>query len=139
MAFHAYVFFSNSQCAEAFQYYQQVFGGELRIMRMSDAPQEARMPGVDPDSVMHASLTVADALLMGSDDPTGDGGPKLGFSVSYSAPDADTARRVFEALADGGEVTMPLEETFWSPVFGGCNDRFGTPWMVDVDTAAPSA
>ncbi len=139
MAFNTYLFFSGGQCAEAFERYHEVFGGDLSIMRMSEVPQEARMPGTEPDSVMHASLRHGDAFLMGSDDPTGDGGPKLGFSVSWSAPDADTARRVFEALAEGGDVTMPLEPVFWSAAFGTCTDRFGTPWMIDVVGEPPSA
>jgi len=139
MAFNAYVFFSGGTCAEAFEHYRDVFGGELSVMRMSEVPQEARMPGAEPDFVMHASLRVGDGLLMGSDDPTGDGGPKQGFSVSYSAPDADTARRVFDALAQDGEVTMALEPTFWSAAFGMCTDRFGVPWMVDVESSGASA
>lgn len=127
------------QCAAAFDRYREVFGGELSVMRMSEAPQEDRMPGADPDSVMHASLTVGDGLLMGSDDPTGDGGPKLGFSVSWSAQDVDGAKRVFDALSKGGEVTMPLEPAFWSAAFGTVTDRFGTPWMIDVAGEPPSA
>lgn len=132
MNFNVYLFFSNGTCAEAFDRYAEVFGGEVTMMRMGDVPEEQRMPGAPDDAVMHASLRVGDALLMGSDDPTGDGGPKLGFNVAYTAPDAATARQVFEALSDGGEVTMPMEETFWSAVFGMVTDRFGVPWMVDV-------
>lgn len=90
------------------------------------------MPGAADDVVMHASLKVGDGLLMGSDDPSGDGGPKVGLTVSYSAPDADDARRVFAALADGGEVTMPVQDTFWATAFGMCTDRFGVSWMVDT-------
>lgn len=133
MAFNAYVLFSDGKCAEAFERYKEVFGGEVTIMRMGDVPPDQRMPGADDDTVMHASLTVGDALLMGSDDPTGDGGPKVGFSVAYTAPDAATANEVFNALADGGEVTMPMSETFWSKAFGMVNDRFGVPWMIDVE------
>jgi len=136
MTFHAYLFFSGGDCAKAFERYGEVFGGEPTIMRMADVPPDQRMPGADDDFVMHASLQVGDGLLMGSDDPTGDGGAKTGFSVSYSAPDAATARQVFDALADGGEVTMPLEEVFWSQAFGTVTDRFGVPWMVDAGAPA---
>jgi len=139
MAFNAYLYFSNGTCAQAFEHYRDVFGGELNVMRMSEVPQDQRMPGAAPDFVMHASLQVGDGLLMGSDDPTGDGGPKLGFSVSYTATDPETAHRVFGALADGGEVMMPVEATFWSPAFGMCTDRFGVPWMVDSLGDPPSA
>lgn len=132
MSINAYIFFSNGQCAEAFEWYQGIFGGEVSIMLMKDAPEDQRMPGAPDDSVMHAALTFGDALLMGSDDPTGDGGPKTGISLSYTAPDAETARRVFDSLSEGGEVQMPLDKTFWTDAFGACVDRYGVPWMVDT-------
>ena len=55
------------------------------------------------------------------------------MSVTCSVADADEAQRVFGALADGGEVRMPLDKTFFSPSFGLCTDRFGTPWMIVAD------
>lgn len=135
MSFHCYLFFSGGQCREAFDFYQGVFGGELRVMTHADMPADAEpMPGAEPHHVMHAALVVGDGLLMGSDDPTGDGGPRLGLSVSYSAPDEATGKKVFDALAEGGEVSMPFAPAFWSPGFGACNDRYGVPWMVDVST-----
>ncbi len=132
MAFRPYLFFSNGTCREAFERYQQVLGGELAIMTNGDAPPGEGMPGADASSVMHASLSVGDASLMGCDDPTGDGGAKAGIAVSYSANDASEGARVFQALAEGGEVQMPFEAVFWSKGFGACLDRFGTPWMVDA-------
>ena len=130
MSVHPYLFFSGD-CAEAFTRYQEVFGGDLQIMTHADLPEGAEpMPGAEPHHVMHASLTIGDGLLMGSDDPTGDGGPKVGVAVTYTAPDEQVAKQTFEALADGGNVTMPFAPTFWSRGFGACNDRFGVPWMV---------
>ncbi len=71
---------------------------------------------------------------MASDDPTTtDPGPKQGIMVSYNTPDADDAKRVFAALADGGTVSQDLMQTFFSPAFGMCTDRFGIPWMVSAD------
>jgi PhnB protein len=136
MAFHPYLFFSGN-CREAFTRYNEVFGGELYVMTMGEAPGETP-PGADPNMVIHAALTIGDALLMASDDPTGDGGPKVGISVSYNSPDPDEVRRVFDALAEGGEVSQPLIETFFSPAFGMCTDRFGIPWMFSADKAQPS-
>jgi PhnB protein len=102
-------------------------------MTNADVPEGVeQMPGAKPDHVMHASLTVGDAVLMGSDDPTGSGGPKVGSAVAYTAPDEADAKRVFDALADGGETTAPFGATFWSKGFGMCTDRFGVPWMVDT-------
>ncbi len=59
--------------------------------------------------------------------------------MNYTVGDVAEARRVFEALADGGEVRMPLAETFWSPMFGMCVDRFGTPWMVNAEAPADAS
>jgi PhnB protein len=136
MSVNPYLFFSGD-CAAAFQRYQQVLGGELQIMTHAELPEGAEpMPGAEPHHVMHASLSLGDGLLMGSDDPTGDGGPKVGIAVAYTASDVQQAKQVFEQLSEGGEMSMPFAPTFWSPGFGACTDRFGVQWMVD--TAAPS-
>lgn len=136
MSITPYLFFSGD-CAEAFARYKEVFGGELEVMTHADLPPDAEpMPGAEPHHVMHASLTFDGATIYGSDDPTGDGGPKTGLAVAFSAPDVETAKRVFQELADGGEVTMPFAEVFWSAGFGGCNDRFGVPWLVDTEAPA---
>jgi PhnB protein len=133
MSFHPYLFFSDGRCAEAFRRYHDIFGGDLEVMTNADLPEgEEPMPGGEPHHVMHASIALGGGYLMGSDDPTGDGGPKVGVAVTYTAPDAGEAKRVFEALADGGEVQMPFEPTFFSPGFGACLDRFGVSWMVDT-------
>jgi PhnB protein len=133
--FHPYLFFGGN-CRQAFTRYHDIFGGELQVMAYADAPPGEAPPGVAADLVMHTSLTVGDDLLMGSDDPTPGFGPVQGMAVHWSAPDAAEAKRVFEALADGGEVQMPMAETFWSPAFGACTDRFGTPWMVSAEPAS---
>jgi PhnB protein len=138
MAFHAYLFFGGN-CREAFTRYQQVFGGDLQVITMKDAPTDEQMPDVNPDLVLHAALTVGDSLLMGSDDPMADDfGPVQGMMVTSSVVDAAEANRVFDALAEGGETTQPIIETFFSPAFGMCVDRFGTPWMVVADAPAES-
>lgn len=134
MSFSPYLFFSGN-CAEAFEHYHSVFGGDLNMMRFADVPSEDgddAMAGMPPDGVMHASIALGGGFLMGSDDPTGDGGPKAGSAVAFTAADAAEAERVFNALAEGGETTMPFSPTFWSKGFGMCTDRFGVPWMVDT-------
>lgn len=134
MSFHAYLFFSDGQCREALTHYQSIFGGELDVMTHAELPDGAEpMPGAKPEHIMHAALKVGDGLLMASDDPTGDGGPRLGVAISYSAPDEASGRKALDALADGGELQMPFEPVFWSPGFGACVDRFGVSWMVDVE------
>ena len=138
MSFTPYLFFTGD-CAEAFDRYHAIFGGELQVMTHADLPEGAEpMPGAEPHHVMHAALTLGGAMLYGSDDPTGDGGPKRGVGVTYTAPEAGEAKRVFDALSEGGEVDMPFESTFWSAGFGSCTDRFGVPWMVDTATEQPA-
>jgi PhnB protein len=134
MAFHSYLFFSGD-CRPAMTRYQEIFGGELFMMRMGDAP-EGGEPGADPELIIHAALQAGDTMLMASDDPTGSGAPRTGIMVTYTAPDAADANRAFDALAEGGQVNQPLIETFFSPAFGMCVDRWGTPWMVVADQPA---
>ena len=133
MSFHAYLFFGGN-CRDAFTRYAEVFGGDLVLLTMGDTPEAQDVPAEQADLIIHAALTNGDALLMGSDDPMSDDfGPVQGMMVSYGAKDADDANRVFDALSDGGQVNQELIETFFSPAFGMCVDRFGTPWMVVAD------
>lgn len=132
MSFNPYVMY-NGNCAEAFERYHEIFGGELNVMRNSDLPPGQGMEGAAPEGVMHASIALGGGFLMGSDDPTSDGGPKVGVLVAYTAPDVDQGAKVFAALAEGGTVDMPFEPQFWSKGFGACTDRFGVPWFVDTE------
>lgn len=135
MAFHPYLYFGGN-CREAFTRYQEIFGGELFVMTMKDVPDQPTPPGQE-DMVMHAALTLGDDLLMASDDPTTDSfGPVQGMQVNYAVAEVDEAKRVFEALVEGGNVTLPIAPTFFSPMFGMCVDRFGTPWMVSAEQPA---
>ena len=137
MRFDPYLFFGGN-CREAFTRYHEIFGGELNIMTMADAPSDEPVPADQADIVIHASLMFDDALLMGSDDmpPSDSFGPVQGMMASWSTADADEARSVFAQLAEGGTVTQEPIETFFSPVFAMCTDRFGTPWMVTADQPA---
>ncbi len=141
MAFYPYLFFGGN-CREAFTRYHEIFGGELVILAMSDLP-----PGEDPPPagkehlVMHAALMLGDEMIMGSDDimSTDSFGPVQGMQVNYSPKDAGEAKRVFDALADGGETPQPLIETFFSPAFGMVTDKFGTPWMISAEQEEQAA
>jgi PhnB protein len=129
MAFRPYLFFGGT-CREAFTRYQKIFGGELTLMAMKDVPGE-EPPADQADVIIHAAISIGDDLLMASDDPTSDEvGPVQGMMVSYDAEDVNDANRVFDALAEGGTVTQPVQPTFFSDAFGMCVDRFGIPWMV---------
>ncbi|MEU4366143.1 VOC family protein [Micromonospora chersina] len=116
---------------EAMEHYQRVFGGDLRMNTFGEFgnpdPQVA-------DLIMHAQLETDQGFtLMASDTPPGmEFTPGTTMAVSLSGDDADDLRRWWEQLADGGNVTMPLEKQMWGDEFGMCVDRFGTSWMVNI-------
>ena len=132
MSLSPYLFFVGT-CREAMTAYQDVLGGQLDLVTAADMPDAP--PDVPADVIMHAALTLpSGGILMASDDPSAtEDGPKVGISVSYTAADPDEAARIFKGLADGGETTMPMSATSWSPAFGMCTDRFGIPWMVSTN------
>lgn len=134
MAFHPYLAFAGN-CRQAFTRYQEIFGGDLQLLTMAEMPAGAgEVPaGPGADLIMHAALASPVGLLLGADDPSGGfDGHVRGMCANVAFDDAGEAGAAFEALADGGEVRMPFGETFFSPGFGMCTDRFGTPWMVTV-------
>lgn len=137
MQLSPYLFFTRTARA-AMTRYHQILGGELEIMTASDMPDGGQAPAdVDDDFVIHAALRLPDGTwLMASDDPDGDGSGVKGAAVNLTLADQSEARRIFEALAEGGRIDMPLGETFWSPLFGACADRFGVAWMVNVAPAS---
>ena len=131
--FHSYLFYGGD-CRQAFTRYQEIFGGELNLVTSADMPADEQMPGAAPDAIMHAALMIDGALLMGSDDPTGNSvRPVQGVQVNVSVSGVDEAKRVFDALAEGGQVNAPLEPTSFAAAFGMCVDRFGIPWMLTTD------
>jgi PhnB protein len=138
-AFYPYLFFGGN-CRAAFTRYAEIFGGEAFLMPMSDAPDQEGIPADKRDYIIHAALKFDNgALLMGSDDPMSDSfGPVQGMQVNYSSDDVDDARRVFDALAQGGTPTQPLIETFFAPAFGMVTDEFGTPWMIVAEAPEQS-
>ena len=123
----------NGRCAEAIEFYRGVLGAEVdMLMHFKDAPAGNQCPGSDGDKIMHASFHVGETVVMASDCES-TGKPEFkGFSLSYAVSTEADAERVFNALAAGGQVHMPLEKTFWSPRFGVVADKFGVSWMVNV-------
>lgn len=133
MQVQPYLFFEG-RCDEAIAFYREALGAEVTmLMRFRDSP-DPPPPGALPagfeDKVMHANLRFGETEVMVSDGPCTGGPGFRGFSLTASLPDVAGAKRVFAALADGGQVQMPLEKTFWSPCFGMLTDRFGVSWMV---------
>jgi PhnB protein len=131
MQLDSYLFF-DGRCAEAMRFYEGTLGGKLEAMlTYGESPDPQHCPTDAKDLVMHARLTFGDRALMASDTPPGMGfKPMAGCALSLGYESADEARRVFDALAKGGSVTMPMQKTFWTETFGMLTDRFGTAWMV---------
>jgi len=135
MPIEPYLFF-NGCCEEAIEFYKKALGAEvLMMMRVKDSP-EPHPPGMLPpgseNKIMHVSLRVGDTTVMASDGRCTGQTNFQGFSLSLTAADEADAKRKFAALAEGGQVHMPLGKTFWSPCFGMVADRFGVGWMVTV-------
>ena len=127
----------NGNCEEAFNHYKSIFGGEFSYVgRFSEMPPDPNFPMPDDvkNKIMHISLPVSkETILMGSDSG-GDWAPQIivgnNISVSINAGSKEEADRIFNALADGGQVTMPLADAFWGDYFGMCVDKFGINWMM---------
>jgi PhnB protein len=131
----------DGRCEEAIEFYKRALGAEVEmLMRFKDAPQDQQCtisPGTE-NKVMHACLRIGDTSVMASDGRNR-GAPNFqGFNLAIQVADAAEANKVFAALSDGGNVTMPLAKTFFSPHFGMVDDRFGVHWMVVVATEEAS-
>jgi len=127
----------NGQCETAFKFYEKCLGGKIEAMiTHAGTPAEAHVPAEWRNKIMHARLNVSGGILMGSDAPPDHSKTPQGFSVSLQFKDAKEAERVFHALAEGGKVSMPLQQTFWAVRFGMLADRFGIPWMINCEQAA---
>ena len=130
MQLQPYLFF-DGRTEEAIEFYKKTLGAKVEmLMHFKDSPEP--MPGAKPpaDKVMHSCFAIGDTKVMASDGNC-TGKPSFqGFSLSLNARDESDAKRLFSALADGGQVQMPLGKTFFSPSFGMVADRFGVSWMV---------
>ena len=129
----------DGRCEEALDYYRKALGAEVKmLLRYADGPQASSqecaqmLPPGSEKKVMHSEFSIGDTTLMGSDGMCS-GKPKFeGFSISLTAPNDAEAKRLFDALADGGEVRMPLGPAFFATSFGMVADRFGLGWMIAV-------
>lgn len=135
MQIQPYLFF-DGRCEEAIDFYRSALGAEMTmLMRFKESPEPNNQCMVPPDAgdkVMHASLRIGDTTVSASDGRC-TGQPRFqGFSLTLTAADETEADRLFNSLADGGQVQMPLDKTFFSPRFGMVADRFGVSWMVMV-------
>ncbi len=126
----------DGQCEAAIEFYKRALGAEVNfLMRFKDSP-EPPPPGCQPagteNKVMHTQFTVGSTVVMASDGRCGGKPSFQGFHLSLTVPTEADADRAFNALADGGQIQMPLAKTFFSKKFGMVADRFGLGWMVLV-------
>lgn len=132
MQIQPYLFFEG-RCEEALTFYRGALGAEVTmLMRFKDSPDPGMVAPGAGDKVMHASVRIGDTTVMASDGRCQGSQDFHGFSLSLTVPNEVEAERVFGALAEGGQVQMPLTKTFFSPRFGMVADRFGVSWMVLV-------
>ena len=131
MELKPYVFFYG-RCEEALNFYKNALGGDYEIMRIKDSPMANQSPDKG-NSVMHASFNAPGVSFFASDgqDAKSINADEGNISLALATKDNE-GERVFNALADGGKVTMPIEDAFWGGKFGIVQDRFGVEWMITI-------
>ena len=130
MQVEAYLFFEG-RCEEALDFYRQALDAEVTtLLRYKESPDPNMAPAGAEDKVMHAVVRFGNTTIMASDGMCSGNLAFQGFSLSLTLTNKDKAERLFKALSDGGQVQMPLAETFFSPLFGMVADRFGVSWMI---------
>jgi PhnB protein len=132
MQLEPYLYF-DGRCEEAIEFYKTALGAQVdTLTRFKEGPDRSMVPAGSDDKVMHAAFRIGNTTVMASDGRC-QGNPSFqGFALSLTVPDVGEADRLFAALADGGQVRMPLAGTFFSPRFGMVADRFGVGWMIAV-------
>ena len=124
----------NGNCREAMNFYQECLGGELFIQTVGESPMSKMMPPEMKDSILHATLTNGNVIIMGSDMVDNNGlirGNAMSMMLNCSSE--TEIRATYDKLALGGEATHPLEDTFWNALFGDLTDKFGNRWLLNFD------
>ena len=134
MIFNPYLNFDGN-AEEAFKFYQSVFGGEIFLQRMSEAPGTENLPDDEKKRVMHVSIPVGNGQFLMASDCVPSMGHKLTVGnnnyISVTPDSREETERLFKGLSAGGKVEMPLEDMFWGDYFGSFEDKFGVRWMLN--------
>jgi PhnB protein len=138
MKVNTYLNFGGN-CAEAFRFYEEHLGGKIAMMMTYDQMPEPKSvpPGMEK-AVLHASLTLGDTTLMASDGPPERVQPMVGAHICLNVDSIEEAERIHAVLSEGGEVFMPMGETFFAHRFSMLRDKFGIAWMVIHQRPMPS-
>lgn len=132
MQFVPYLNF-NGQCEEAFNTYARIFGVQPPgFFRFGASPMAAQVGPDWTNKIMHVTMRVGDQTLNGCDAPPPHYQTPQGMRVCLDLQDVAEAERIYNALSEGGQIGMPFQETFWAKRFAMFQDRFGTPWMINV-------
>lgn len=126
----------NGNTEEAFNHYRSIFGGDFEmVMRFRDTPGCEEMPETEKNGIMHIALMIGNNVLMGTDVPKSMEQVKFGTnsSISVSVDSRTEADRVFNGLAEGGNIQMPMADMFWGAYYGMLTDKFDVQWMVSYD------
>jgi PhnB protein len=127
----AYLTF-NGNCREAMEFYKEVFSGDLRIQTFGQTPMESTSE--TQDRIMHAHLQSGELNLMASDGMPGQPvTPGTNVTLSVQSKTKEEQDNYFHKLAEGGKITMPLQDTFWGAYFGMLTDKFGIQWMFNTE------
>ncbi|HRN55910.1 MAG TPA: VOC family protein [Agriterribacter sp.] len=138
MTLNPYLNFDGN-AEEAFRFYQTVFGGELYIQKMSEAPSTENLPDAEKSRIMHVGLPIGNGQFLMASDIL----PSLGHVlhvgnnnyISVTPDSREEADRIFNGLSAGGVVEMPMADMFWGDYFGSFTDKFGVKWMINVPGA----
>lgn len=127
----------DGQCEAAFKFYEQSLGGKIEsLIPYEGSPMASEVPSDWGKKVMHGEFKLGDLVLMASDCAPGQYEAAKGTSLMIGIADPAEAERTFNALAENGTVTMPIQETFWAAKFGTLVDQFGIPWMINCEQPA---
>jgi PhnB protein len=130
MKLHTYLNYGGN-CEQAFRFYEQHLGGKITMMMThGEQPGATNVPPDWQKAILHARLTIAGTELLGSDVPPDRFEPMRSVYLSLSVASTDEAERIYKLLSDGGQIFMPLAETFFAFRFGMLRDKFGTSWMI---------
>jgi PhnB protein len=130
MQLHTYLNYGGN-CEQAFRFYEQHLGGKVTfMMRHGEQPGAANVAPEWKDAVLHARMTIGGTELLGADVPPERFQPMRSAYLSLTVESIDEAERIYALLTDGGQIFMPMQETFYASRFAMLRDRFGTSWMI---------
>jgi PhnB protein len=137
MKLHTYLNYGGN-CAEAFRFYEKHLGGKIgMMMTQGQQPGANNVPTERKNDILYARMTIGETDLMGSDVPPDRFQPMRSVYLSLSVSSSEEAERIHALLSDGGQIFMPMEETFFALRFSMLRDKFGTSWMIIHERPMP--